>query len=51
MTQLQGAVGPQMNEKTMNEILWGLHYKVEAMESWAQSVNDAVTDHAERIDL
>ena len=51
MTQLQGAVGSQMNDQTLNEFLWNLHYKVEAMESWAQSVNESVTDHAERIDL
>ena len=35
----------------MNQFLYNIHYKVEAMEQWAATVNDAVTDHAEHIDL
>ena len=43
--------GPLMDAQTLNQFLYSIHYKVEAMEKWAGSVNDAVTDHADRIDL
>ena len=39
-----------MDAATMNQFLYNLHYKVEAMEQWAATVNDAVTDHAVHID-
>ena len=39
-----------MDAATMNQFMYNLHYKVEAMEQWAATVNDAVTDHAVHID-
>ena len=39
-----------MDAQTLNQFLYNLHYKVEAMEQWAQTVNDSVTDHAVHID-
>ena len=47
---MQGMTGPLMDAQTMNQFLYNLHYKVEAMEQWAATVNDAVTDHAMHID-
>ena len=39
-----------MDAASMNQFVYNLHYKVEAMEAWAATVNDAVTDHAVHID-
>ena len=47
---MHGMTGPVMDAATMNQFLYNLHYKVEAMEQWATTVNDAVTDHAVHID-
>ena len=47
---MQGMTGPVMDAQTMNQFLYNLHYKVEAMEQWAATVNDSVTDHAVHID-
>ena len=47
---MHGMTGPLMDAATMNQFMYNLHYKVEAMEQWAATVNDAVTDHAVHID-
>ena len=46
---MHGMTGPLMDAQTLNQFLYSIHYKVEAMEKWAGSVNDGLTDHADRI--
>ena len=40
-----------MSADDLNAFVYAMHYQVEAMSGWAQTVNDAVTDHAVRIDV
>ena len=40
-----------MNHTQLNEFVYALHNKMESVETWAATVNEAVTDHAERIDI
>ena len=40
-----------MNEAEFHEFVYKLHNKVQQMETWASTVRDAITDHADRIDL
>ena len=42
--------GPQLDPDALNQFLYALHYKVEAVEKWAVVVNDSITDHATHID-
>ena len=44
------AAGPQLDPNALNQFLYALHYKVEAIEKWAVVVNDSITDHAIHID-
>ena len=46
-----GVAGPPMSAEDMNSFVHALHNKLEAMMPWAQTVNDAITDHASRIDI
>ena len=39
-----------MNLQALNEFVYASHNKVEAVDAWAVTVNDAITDHAVRID-
>ena len=39
-----------MDLQNLNEFVYVLHNKMEAVEAWALTVNEAITDHAERID-
>ena len=39
-----------MDPPTLNEFVYALHYKLEAMEAWARSTNECAADHAMRID-
>ena len=39
-----------MDEAEFHAFVYSLKQKIEDMESWAQTVNEATTDHAERID-
>ena len=43
--------GPEMNHTALNEFVYALHNKMEAVETWAATVNDAVADHADRLDI
>ena len=45
-----GTAGPQMNAADLNEFVYRLYHDVEAMKKWGITVNDAITDHATRID-
>ena len=45
-----GVAGAPMDANNMNAFLYALHYKVEALEKWAPTVEGAITDHAIRID-
>ena len=46
-----GTAGPLMSADDLNAFVYAMHYKLEAMTGWAQTVNDAVTNHAVRIDV
>ena len=39
-----------MNAQDANTFVYALHYKMESMEKWATTVQEAITDHAEHID-
>ena len=39
-----------MNAADANTFIYALHYKMESMEKWATTVQEAITDHAEHID-
>ena len=39
-----------MNAADANTFIYSLHYKMESMEKWATTVQEAITDHAEHID-
>ena len=47
---MTGTAGPVMSAADANAFMYAIHYKVEAMEMWAVSVNKSITDHAEHID-
>ena len=40
-----------MNHQALNEFVYALHNKMESVETWAATVNDAANDAAERIDI
>ena len=40
-----------MSPDDLNAFVYAMHYQLEAMSGWAQTVNEAVTDHAVRIDV
>ena len=42
--------GPVMSAVEANAFMYALHYKIEAVEKWAYTVNESITDHAEHID-
>ena len=44
-----GAAGPAMSAADANAFMYALHYKIEAAEKWAFTVNESITDHAEHI--
>ena len=46
-----GTAGPVMTAADANAFMYALHYKVEALEKWAVTVQESITDHAEHIDL
>ena len=46
-----GTAGPVMTPDDLNAFVYAMHYQVEAMTGWAQTVNEAITDHAVRIDI
>ena len=50
ITRGVGAVGPRMAEDEFHNFVYALRQKVDDMEGWAQTANEAITDHAERID-
>ena len=39
-----------MSAVDANAFVYALHFKIEAIEKWAFSVNESITDHAEHID-
>ena len=39
-----------MSAVDANAFMYALHYKIEAVEKWAHTVNESITDHAEHID-
>ena len=47
---MTGTAGPVMSAADANAFMYAIHYKVEAMEKWAVTVNESITDHAEHID-
>ena len=42
--------GPKMNEDDLNSFIYRLYFDSEAMKTWAFSTNEAVGDHATRLD-
>ena len=44
------APGPKMNEDDLNNFIYRLYFDAEAMKTWAFTVNEAVSDHAGRLD-
>ena len=46
-----GTAGPVMASADANVFMYALHSKVEALEKWAVTVQESITDHAEHIDL
>ena len=48
---MTGFAGPDMSVVDANAFMYALHYKIESIEKWALTVNESITDHAERIDV
>ena len=46
---MTGPAGPVMTAADANAFMHAMHYKIEAIEKWAFTVNDSITDHAEHI--
>ena len=47
---MSGSTGPLMTAHDLNAFVYALHYKLEAIEKWAPTVSESITDHAEHID-
>ena len=43
--------GPEMPFAIISKTLYAMQCKLESMETWAGTINDALADHADHIDL